>query len=66
MLGSRQREQFSIQALQLCDAFLVFAAFWLADKIRPIIRPLFGMGEADELGLSEISWLLFMWCLLLL
>lgn len=59
MLGSRQREQFSIQALQLCDAFLVFAAFWLADKIRPIIRPLFGMGEADELGLSEISWLLF-------
>lgn len=59
MLGSRQRELFSIQALQICDAFLVFVAFWLADKLRPILRPLFGMGEANELGLNEISWLLY-------
>lgn len=59
MLGSKQREQFSIQALQLCDAFLVFAAFWVGDKLRPFIRPLFGMGEGREIGLSEIAWLLF-------
>lgn len=59
MLGSKQREQFSIQALQLCDAFLVFAAFWIGDKLRPILRPILGMAEGGELGLSEISWLLF-------
>ncbi|MCP5536750.1 MAG: sugar transferase [Akkermansiaceae bacterium] len=59
MLGSKQREQFSIQALQLCDAFLVFVAFWVGDKLRPTLRPLFGMTEGQELGLSEISWLLF-------
>lgn len=59
MLGSRQREQFSIQALQLCDAFLVFVGFWIGDKLRPTLRPLFGMEEAGEIGLSQISWLLF-------
>ena len=59
MLGSKQREQFSIQALQLCDAFLVFVAFWAGDKLRPALRPLFGMAEGGEIGLTEISWLLF-------
>ena len=59
MLGSKQREQFSTQALQLCDAFLVFVAFWAGDKLRPTLRPLFGMAEGGEIGLSEISWLLF-------
>ena len=60
MQGSRHREQFSIQALQLCDAFLVFVAFWVADKMRPVLRPLFGMGDAGEIGLSEISLTLAM------
>ncbi|MFK7911776.1 MAG: sugar transferase, partial [Akkermansiaceae bacterium] len=59
MLGSKQREQFSIQALQLCDAFLVFAAFWIGDKLRPELLSLFGMAEEEVLGLSQISWLLF-------
>ncbi|BDS06742.1 UDP-phosphate galactose phosphotransferase [Oceaniferula spumae] len=59
MIGSRQREQFSIQALQICDAFLVFSGFWLGDKLRPVLRPLFGMSESTEIGLAEISWLLF-------
>ena len=59
MLGSKQREQFSIQALQLCDAFLVYVAFWIGDKMRPFLRPLLGKTEAEVLGLSEISWLLF-------
>ena len=59
MLGSRSREQFSIQALQLCDAFLVFAAFWVGDKLRPMLRPLFGMVDDGQLGLVGISWLLF-------
>ncbi len=59
MQGSRKREQFSIQALQLSDAFLVLVAFWAADKLRPVLRPLIGLEDGGELGLSEISWLLF-------
>lgn len=59
MLGSKQREQFSIQALQLCDAFLVFAAFWIGDKLRPHLLPMLGMAGEDQLGLAKISWLLF-------
>lgn len=50
---------FSIQALQLCDAFLVLTAFWVGDKLRPVLRPLLGMADGGEIGLSEISWLLF-------
>ncbi|MGB1259716.1 MAG: hypothetical protein ACPG6P_06735 [Akkermansiaceae bacterium] len=59
MQGSKQREQFSIQALQICDAFLVFVAFWIGDKIRPLLRPLMGLGDGSEIGLNQISWLLF-------
>lgn len=59
MIGSKQREQFSIQALQISDAFLVFVGFWLGDKLRPTLRPLLGKADAGEIGLSEISWLLF-------
>ncbi|NWK55191.1 sugar transferase [Verrucomicrobiaceae bacterium N1E253] len=59
MFGSKQREQFSIQALQLSDAFLVWLSFWLADEFRPQLRALFGMEDAGKIGLYEISWLLF-------
>ena len=40
MLGSRNREQFSIQALLLCDAFLVFQGFYIGDKLRPFFKAL--------------------------
>lgn len=59
MFGSKQQEQFSIQALQLCDACLVLISFWVGDKLRPVIRPFFGMAEEGKIGLQEISWLLF-------
>lgn len=59
MLGSKRNEQFSLQALQLCDAFLVFVAFWMGDKLRPLLRPLLGMTDDRQMGLAEISWLLF-------
>ena len=59
MLGSRNREQFSIQALLLCDAFLVFQGFFIGDKLRPILRPLLGLSDDGEIGLAQISWLLF-------
>lgn len=59
MLGSKNREQFSVQALLLCDAFLVFQAFYIGDKLRPILRPMLGMSDDGQIGLAEISWLLF-------
>lgn len=59
MFGSKQRDQFSIQALQLCDAFLVLAAFWMADRSRQWMRSFFGLEEMDQIGLFHIAWLLF-------
>jgi len=59
MFGSKQREQFSIQALQLSDALLVYIGFWTADQLRPWLRPMFGLEDAGSLGLVQISWLLF-------
>jgi exopolysaccharide biosynthesis polyprenyl glycosylphosphotransferase len=59
MLGSRNREQFSVQALLLCDAFLVFQGFFIGDKLRPILRPLLGLSDDGQIGLAQISWLLF-------
>ena len=59
MLGSRNREQFSIQALLLCDAFLVFQGFFIGDKLRPILRPILGLSDDGQIGLAQISWLLF-------
>lgn len=59
MFGSKQQDQFSIQALQLCDALLVYASFWVADELRPQLRGIFGLEDAGKIGLYEISWLLF-------
>jgi len=38
---------------------LVYIAFWLADYLRPMLRSMFGLEEVGQIGLSEISWLLF-------
>ena len=59
MFGSKQREQFSIQALQLSDALLVYIGFWTADQLRPWLRSIFGLEDAGAIGLVQISWLLF-------
>ena len=59
MLGSKRREQFSIQALQFFDAFLVYGSFWLSDQLRPLVRPLLGMEQHDSIGLNALAWLLF-------
>lgn len=59
MLGSRNTEQFSVQALLLCDAFLVFQGFFIGDKLRPILRPILGLSDDGQIGLAQISWLLF-------
>jgi exopolysaccharide biosynthesis polyprenyl glycosylphosphotransferase len=55
MPASSKKEQFSLQAFQLLDAFLVWVGFALASAIRWNV-------QADDLsgvGLDKISWLLF-------
>lgn len=53
MLGSAKKEQFSLQALQMFDGFLVWAGFALASVLRSEIK-----GE-HGVGLASITWLLF-------
>lgn len=55
MQGSRNTEQFSLQALQLADAFLVWAGFAVASTVR---WNFLGNGSGG-LGLEPIVWLLF-------
>ncbi|MFC4991808.1 sugar transferase [Rubritalea tangerina] len=55
MLGSSKKEEFSLQALQICDAFLVWAGFALASGIRWNVID----GEYTGIGLDRIAWLLF-------
>ena len=59
MKGSKNREDFSIQALLLCDAFLVLVAFWVGDRIRVPLRAIAGMPDLRQIGLREIAWLLY-------
>lgn len=55
MLGSHRKEQFSLQALQIFDAFLVWFAFAIASAIRWNV-----IDERYEgLGLNPIAWLLY-------
>lgn len=59
-----RKEAFSIQLLQLLDAALVWAAFYLADILRGPVRELLGQapivsGVADLGGLSDMTWVLY-------
>lgn len=55
MFGSRKKEEFSLQALQLLDAFLVWAGFAIASAVRWNV---ISKGYSG-LGLDPIAWLLF-------
>jgi len=55
MFGSTKKEQFSLQALQILDAFLVWAGFALASAIRWNIIS----NGYSGIGLDNIEWLLF-------
>ncbi len=59
MFGSKQREDFSIRALLLCDAFLVLLAFWVGDRIRQPLWALLGREDVTQIGLRNIAWLLY-------
>lgn len=54
-----RREAFSIQTLQLIDAALVWAGFFLADLARGPIRLLLAQSWLDAGRLAEMSWVLY-------
>ncbi|MGJ8672996.1 sugar transferase [Rubritalea sp.] len=55
LFGSRKKEEFSLQALQLLDAFLVWAGFAIASAVRWNVID----QQYSGLGLNPIAWLLF-------
>jgi len=55
MFDSGKKESFSLQALQITDAFLVWGSFALASVLRWNV----GLTYFDGLGLAHIAWLLY-------
>ena len=58
MITSR-KDTFTLQFLQIGDAFLVWAAFWLGDLIRVEIKDAFGVPFKFDGGLSAMAWVLY-------
>ena len=56
-----KRESFSIQILQLVDAVLIGASFWLVTILRGPIRGFVSQGSLKEsdVGLVDLTWVLF-------
>lgn len=58
MISSR-KESFTIQALQLTDAALVFVSFWLASLMRDPLRDWLLLGRYEDEPLSAMLWALY-------
>ncbi len=54
-----RKDSFTIQALQLTDAVLVWAAFWIGWEGRDIVRGLLGMGVESKEFRESIYWVLY-------
>lgn len=54
-----RRDSFTIQVLQLMDAFLVWASFWIAGELRDILLAITGRGMAGENEIGTMSWVLY-------
>lgn len=54
-----RHEAFRIQALQITDALLVWASFWLAWETRDLVRIWLGMGVEPGDVRDSINWVLY-------
>jgi exopolysaccharide biosynthesis polyprenyl glycosylphosphotransferase len=54
-----RKDSFTIQVLQLADAFLVWLAFWTAGELRDIVRDWAGMDTANQNEILTMSWVLY-------
>jgi exopolysaccharide biosynthesis polyprenyl glycosylphosphotransferase len=60
-MNSSRKDSFTIQVLHITDAFLVFAAFWLASLIRETFFALISqpLSEQQPEGLFAMLWVLY-------
>jgi len=58
-MSTGRKQAFSIQALQLLDAALVWLGFWLSSILRDPIRELSGLSPMGSSMLAEMSWVLY-------
>ncbi len=54
-----RRDSFTIQVLQLVDAFLVWVAFWLAGEFRDVILGLSGRNPGADNEITSMMWVLY-------
>ncbi len=59
MVQISRKEAFSIQMLQLFDAALVWAAFWIAGELSDPIRATLGSAVLGEDDLGPMNWVLW-------
>jgi exopolysaccharide biosynthesis polyprenyl glycosylphosphotransferase len=59
-MTTSRHQSFRIQVLQLTDALLVWAAFWLAWETRDLVRLWLGMGVENEVARESIYWVLYL------
>lgn len=59
MATNSRKDSFTIQTLQITDAFLVWAAFWLASLLRVAILTLLEGGAPDDESLLAMTWALY-------
>ncbi|MCW1925982.1 sugar transferase [Luteolibacter arcticus] len=58
-MSTGRKQAFSIQALQLLDAALVWLGFWLASIVRDPIRDYYGLPSMESSILADMSWVLY-------
>ncbi|WAC20440.1 sugar transferase [Luteolibacter sp. SL250] len=54
-----RKDSFTIQTLQLADAFLVWLAFWTAGELRPLLLELSHRSISGNNEISTMSWVLY-------
>ena len=59
MPAPSRKDSFTIQALQITDAFLVWAAFWSASLLRESILTFFYGGTQEDESLYTMMWALY-------
>lgn len=58
-MDSSRKNSFTLQALQLGDAFLVWVSFYLANTLHGPLRDAFSLEPITQQSLTEILWVLY-------
>lgn len=54
-----RKDSFTIQVIQITDAFLVWVAFFLAGQLRTPIRDLLALPGSSDDSLGQMAWVLY-------